>query len=113
MNDHSEAPKAIQGPMVDAADGADQDQDPMLSLEDVAREVGLKPRAIRRAISDGELAACKLRGRIRIARSNIDAWKERNAIRPKQPQPCHTRPPIRRAGADGGLRRLLFDDAAE
>jgi excisionase family DNA binding protein len=47
----------------------------MLSIDDVAASVGLKHRAVRRAIQAGELRAYKLRGRVRVDAVDLAAWK--------------------------------------
>jgi excisionase family DNA binding protein len=44
--------------------------------------VQLHPKTIERAILDGELPAYKLREKVRIRRSDLEAWIERNRVEP-------------------------------
>jgi excisionase family DNA binding protein len=82
----------------------------MLSPKDVAEECGLRPRAIYNAVSDGELPAYRLRGRLRITRPDLDAWIAKNRV---QPSDVPTLTP-RTVPARDGLRRLLDSaDAAD
>jgi len=53
-----------------------------LSVKEAAEIVGLSEKAIRRAIDDGELPASKPRGRIRIKRTDLDAWIEASRVEP-------------------------------
>ena len=46
----------------------------LLTVAEVARETGLSMNAVYRAISNGELRASKLRGRLRVQSSDVDAW---------------------------------------
>jgi excisionase family DNA binding protein len=46
----------------------------MLTVDDVARLVGLTSYTVRAAIRDGELRAAKLRGRWRVQRDDLAAW---------------------------------------
>jgi len=72
----------------------------MLSPADVAELPGLSRSAIYRAIEDGDLVASKLRGRIRIDRAEVDAWKERSRVRP-HPVSAAYEPPLRSRVAVG------------
>lgn len=54
----------------------------LLSVADVARITGLSETTIRAAIADGELAATRLRRRIRIAVDDVAAWIDENRVRP-------------------------------
>lgn len=45
-----------------------------LTVAEIAAATKLSRSAIYRAIEDGELAAHKLRGRIRVARASYEAW---------------------------------------
>jgi excisionase family DNA binding protein len=45
---------------------------------EVAQATGLSDNAVYRAISDGELRASKLRGRLRVELADLDAWIESN-----------------------------------
>jgi excisionase family DNA binding protein len=47
---------------------------------EVADLLGLNRKAIYKAIDEGELAAHKLRGRVRIPRSSLESWIERNRV---------------------------------
>jgi excisionase family DNA binding protein len=46
----------------------------LMTIKDVADACKLSETAIRRAISQGELPAAKLRSRLRITRSDFDSW---------------------------------------
>lgn len=46
----------------------------LLSVPEVAQLCGLSEKAVRRAIDDGELAASKLRSRLRIRPEDVEAW---------------------------------------
>lgn len=46
----------------------------LLTVTQVAEQVGLSEWAVRRAIHDGELAASKLRGRLRVDAVDLQAW---------------------------------------
>ena len=45
-----------------------------MTIKDVAAACKLSETAVRRAISDGELPAVKLRSRLRIMRTDFDGW---------------------------------------
>jgi excisionase family DNA binding protein len=53
-----------------------------LSPADVAELLSLHVKVIHRAVRDGELAAFKVRNRIRISRADLDAWLEASRVRP-------------------------------
>ena len=53
-----------------------------IGVETAAKIVDLHTKVIRRAIDDGELTAYKLRSRIRIRRTDFDAWIEANRVQP-------------------------------
>lgn len=80
----------------------------MFSVEDVADITGLKPATIRAAVRDGELAATRLRRRIRIAPTDLSAWLECNRIQPDvdmTPPPASTSSPrLRTPPPAGGYR---------
>lgn len=59
---------------------------PMLSVSDVAVIVGMTEGTVRQAIREGQLRASKLRGRIRIEPTEVDAWINDSTIIP-QPLP--------------------------
>jgi excisionase family DNA binding protein len=54
-----------------------------LSPQDVGKMVGLHPRVIQRAVNAGEIGAFKLRGRIRIKRTDLEAWIADNRVEPQ------------------------------
>ena len=66
----------------------------MLSPATLAELTGLSRSAIYRAIEDGELAASKLRGRIRVEEAEFEAWKERSRMRARARMPAYE-PPMR------------------
>ena len=49
-----------------------------LSPREVAAAIGLSRSAVYRLIEDGELAAYKVRGRLRVEPGEVRAFKERN-----------------------------------
>jgi excisionase family DNA binding protein len=51
-----------------------------LSVAEAAKVAGLSEKAIRRAITDGELMAAKVRSRIRIRRPDLHAWFDDSRI---------------------------------
>jgi excisionase family DNA binding protein len=53
-----------------------------MTVREVANIVKLHEKVIRRAYESGELRAYKPRGRIRIRRSDVEAWLEANAVEP-------------------------------
>jgi excisionase family DNA binding protein len=56
-----------------------------IDVKDAGKIVRLHPKVIRRAIDDGELPAYKLRSKIRIRRSDLDAWIESCKVQPYEP----------------------------
>jgi len=84
----------------------------LMTIGDVAAACKLSETAVRRAISDGELPAVKLRSRMRIARQDFDAW-----IASQRQAPTHARVPQlpkKRAGGvapAGSFRALVHGDA--
>jgi excisionase family DNA binding protein len=54
----------------------------LLSVADVARITGLSEYTIRAAVRDCDLAATKLRGRIRIHPDGLAAWIDENRVTP-------------------------------
>jgi excisionase family DNA binding protein len=59
----------------------------LLTPDDVARLTGLSAYTIRAAVRDGELAASKLRGRIRIHPDDLAAWVDESRVRPEGSAP--------------------------
>lgn len=53
------------------------------SVGDVAVMTGVSDDTIRRAISEGELTAFKVRGQLRIRKSDMEAWLGRCRYQPK------------------------------
>lgn len=53
-----------------------------LSPQDVSEIVGLHTRVIHRAVNEGEIEAYKLRGKIRIRRSDFEAWLAAHKVEP-------------------------------
>jgi excisionase family DNA binding protein len=76
----------------------------VLSVAEVAKQVGLGHQAVRRAIRRGELRAEKLCGRIRIESRAVQDWREAHRLR-SAPTPVGTS--ARRIYPEKGLRRLL------
>ena len=87
--------------------------DSFMTLRDVAAACQLSETAVRRAISDGELPAIKLRSRLRIAPADLDAW-----IASQRHSPVGTTAPRRSATAArhpapaGSFRALVHAEAA-
>jgi excisionase family DNA binding protein len=84
----------------------------LLAVSEVAEATGLSSNAVYRAISDGQLRASKLRGRLRIELADLDAWIDFNLVStggmPKTP-PAPARPRGRN-GPGRGLLELLQDE---
>jgi excisionase family DNA binding protein len=81
----------------------------LLAVSEVAEATGLSSNAVYRAISDGQLRASKLRGRLRVELADLDAWIDSNLVTtratPKTPPaPAH---PLGRNGPGRGLLELL------
>jgi excisionase family DNA binding protein len=74
----------------------------MLSPAEVAELAGLSRTAVYRAIERGELRASRLCGRLRVERSEFEAWKERARVRPRQPHSPMLLPPNATAPAREG-----------
>lgn len=87
--------------------------DVLLTIKDVAAACKLSDTAVRRAITDGELPAVKLRSRMRITPEDFNAWiasQRQTAARPSTPLRAADRAP--RAAAAGSFRALVHADAA-
>ena len=81
------------------------------SVDDVARLTQLAPRTVRRAISDGDLVACRLRHQLRIPVSALHDWASSSVVAPRaqtfsRPDPSRQKI-VNRTGATGRLRPLL------
>jgi excisionase family DNA binding protein len=84
----------------------------LLTVSEVAEATGLSPNAVYRAISDGELRASKLRGRLRVQLAELDAWIDSNFVTTRAvyvEPPAPARPPGRN-GPGRGLLELLEDE---
>jgi len=87
----------------------------MMTIRDVADVCQLSDTAVRRAIYEGELQAIKLRSRLRITRTDFDAWiasQRTQAIRaPQRPIAVLQAPPKRdrRRAPDGSFRARIQD----
>jgi excisionase family DNA binding protein len=53
-----------------------------LTPKAIAELTGLNYRSVLREIEDGELAAYKLRGRLRVKVEDYEEWLSRNAVKP-------------------------------
>lgn len=56
--------------------------DALLTVDQVAEQVGLSRDAVYRAIHDGQLAASKLRGRLRIHPTAVTTWIDAATVIP-------------------------------
>lgn len=54
----------------------------LLTVDQVAEEVGLSRDAVYRAIHDGQLSASKLRGRLRVSPAAVTAWVDAATVVP-------------------------------
>ena len=55
----------------------------LLTVKAVAQRVGLSEWAIRRAIHDGELAAYKPRGQLRVDAADLEHWLDGTRVAPE------------------------------
>ena len=81
----------------------------LLTVSQVAEATSLSPNAIYRAIRNGELRASKLRGRLRVQLTDLDAWINSNLVTTRaipEEAPAPARPPERN-GPGRGLLELL------
>lgn len=81
-----------------------------LTVNEISAITKLSPWAVRRAIGDGELAAAKLRGRLRIDAVDFQAWVDGSRVAPalhrREPEPAALTPsPI--APEAGSVRARL------
>lgn len=77
----------------------------LLSVRDVALACQLSEKAVRRAIDSGELAAVKLRSRLRVAPQDLEAWIA-SCRRTATPRVV-MRPALGRGPAAGTFRALV------
>ena len=83
-----------------------------MTIKDVADACRLSETAIRRAISEGELPAVKLRSRLRITRNDFDAWITSQRQSPATTTaPSRSAPRTRRPVPGGSFRALAHTDA--
>jgi excisionase family DNA binding protein len=54
-----------------------------ITPKEIAALERLSPDAIYRAIASGDLPARKVCGRLRVDRSDYEAWKQRHRVRPR------------------------------
>jgi excisionase family DNA binding protein len=71
-----------------------------LSPREVAQELGLSRSAVYRLIEDGELAAYKVRGRLRVERGELCALRRRARVAPRSHPAFEPQVPLR-VEADG------------
>lgn len=81
----------------------------LLTVREVAEYSRLSPKAVRRAITQGELQASRLRGQWRIDPEHLREWIEANRYRPQRDDdelgpPAPVAPP--RIGSPASLRAL-------
>jgi excisionase family DNA binding protein len=87
--------------------------DAFMTIRDVAAACKLSETAVRRAISDGELPAIKLRSRLRITPADFDAWIASQRQSPVgATAPPRSATPARRPAPAGSFRALVHADAA-
>jgi excisionase family DNA binding protein len=84
-------------------------QERLLTVREVANYSRLSPKAVRRAIAQGELRAIRLRGQYRIRPDDLQRWIETNRYRPRQDDdefgpPAPVTPP--QIGSPASLRAL-------
>jgi excisionase family DNA binding protein len=96
-------------PVAEATAGAPNDA--MMTIREVAEACRLSETAIRRAIYEGELQAVKLRSRLRITRTDFDAWiasQRRKPVRAITALPTRARP--QRRPPAGTFRARIHDE---
>lgn len=97
---------------IDAASATDPTALPrLLTVREVAAACQLSEKAIRRAIEDGELAAVKLRSRLRVAPDDLRDWisgQRQTTLGPRQVAP---RPHSARGARLGTFRALVAGPA--
>jgi excisionase family DNA binding protein len=77
-----------------------------MTVDEVADRARLSPKTVRRAIRSGELAAYKLRGRLRIPTQEYLAWVRRAVYVPPIPESESITPVAPPCGSRASLRRI-------
>ena len=76
--------------------------DHALTPKEIAALERLSPDAIYRSIAAGDLVARKVCGRLRIDRTDYEAWKDRHRVRPRPQGPMFVPPAPGARDANGG-----------
>ena len=80
----------------------------MMGVADVASQLGLSIKTVRRAIEDGRLRAFKPCGRLLIAPADVRAWLEASQVEPRVTPGARERSrPRSTTTQTRGLRELL------
>ena len=79
----------------------------LLTVSEVAEATGLSSNAVYRAIAAGELRASKLRRRLRVQRTDLDAWIDSNVVCSRGADEAAPVPTLKPGRAGHGLRELL------
>ena len=82
----------------------------LLTVSEVAEATGLSSNAVYRAIAAGELRASKLRRRLRVQPSDVDAWIDSNVVCARGADDPEPDSALRPGRAEHGLRELLEID---
>jgi excisionase family DNA binding protein len=82
----------------------------LLTVSEVAEATGLSSNAVYRAIAAGELRASKLRRRLRVQATDLDAWIDSNVVCARSAADLETSPMLKPGRAGHGLRALLEID---
>ncbi|MHB1538676.1 MAG: helix-turn-helix domain-containing protein [Solirubrobacteraceae bacterium] len=83
----------------------------LLTPRQVSELAQMSYHAVLRAINDGQLAASRLRGRLRVRRIDFDAWVEESRVTPVAAArvPPADAAPLRRASRSPHRRAGSFD----
>jgi excisionase family DNA binding protein len=90
-----------------AARPPERADDEAVPVAEVARFCHVSRKVVYGAIGRGDLAASRLGSRLRVRRSDVDAWLEATRVGPDSPPSAHRRGRPRARPADSGLRRML------